>query len=298
MRYILGTKVGMTQLFDVDGKVLPVTIISAEPNKVIQIKTNSNNTNSAKVGYKTIEAKKLNKAELGVFKKANCDPKQYIREFKNCEQLNVGDEIKVSIFNQGEYVDVQSITKGHGFTGAIKRWNFKVGPLGHGAGYPHRYQGSVAFGRGGSQAQRVPKGKKMSGHYGHETVTILNLAIVDVNLNKNLILILGSVPGPIGSLVTIRESIKNKNKKIDFKLITLSNKEEILKQNEALEDKEALHEANLEAEAQVAKEAAEAEAKAKAEALAKEKEAEELAKVAKEAENKAADGNTNNGEKK
>lgn len=276
MKNIIGTKVGMMQVFDVNGKQLAATVVSCEPNQVLEIKKNGN----IKVGYLDVEkAQRKSKAYIGIFKKNGYTPKEFIKEFKNTENYKVGDFITVDAFEKGQYVDVQGTTKGHGFTGAIKRWNFKVGPLAHGAGYPHRYQGSVAFGRGGSQAQRVPKGKKMSGHYGHETVTIQNLIVLEVMKARNLILLLGAIPGPAGSVVTIKTSVKFPTKKTEYKIITKEIKEEILKENENLEDKEALHKANEQAEAAAA-EAAKKEAAAKqaeAAARAKEKEAAEKA---------------------
>lgn len=278
MRYLIGKKVGMTQLFDTNGKVIPVTVIHAEPNKVVSVRKAKDNQNYVQVGYETVNEKKLNKAQLGVFKKAKVEPKKYLRQFTTSQNYNVGDEIKVSIFKAGEYVDVQGTTKGHGFTGAIFRWNFKVGPLGHGAGYPHRYQGSVAFGRGGSQAQRVPKGKKMSGHYGCETNTTSNLTIVDVLPDRNLILVMGTISGTEGSLVIIKEAVKKIGKTNKFTMITKANKAKILRENEALEDKEALYEANQAAEEAAAKQEAEEQAQKEAEAKAKQLEEERLQK--------------------
>ncbi|MDR2568134.1 MAG: 50S ribosomal protein L3, partial [Mycoplasmataceae bacterium] len=191
MKYIIGTKVGMVQLFDTKGKQLATTIIHCEPNKVLEVKTaDKHGKDGVKVGYLTTNENKANKAKKGIFKKVNSPVKQYIKTFSGVTGRNVGDEIKVDTFTKGEYVDVQGVTKGHGFTGAIKRWNFKIGPLSHGAGYVHRYQGSVAFGRGGSAPQRVPKGKKMAGQYGHETRTVQNLVVLDVMTNRNLLLVL------------------------------------------------------------------------------------------------------------
>lgn len=155
MKYIIGTKIGMTRLTDVNGKIIPVTIVSCEPNVVL-----SKKNNITTVGYDTTSESKVNKPHAGVFKKNNLHVKKVIRSFNISDNLMVGEEIKVTDFKKGQYVDVQAYNKGHGFTGAIKRWNFKIGTLAHGAGYPHRFQGSIAMGRGGSQAQRVAKGKK------------------------------------------------------------------------------------------------------------------------------------------
>lgn len=289
MKYILGKKVGMVQLYDVNGKVIPITVVHCEPNKVIEIKTKNNHGyNATKVAYKQIDAKKISKAELGVFKKANAEPHHYVKEFRDMDGFNVGDQIKVSNFQAGQFIDVQGKTRGRGFTGAIVRWNFKIGPLSHGAGYPHRYQGSIAMGRGGSQGQRVPKGKKMSGQYGHETVTIQNLCIVSIDVKNDLLLIKGAIPGPVDSVVLIKDSIKKPTKKIEFELISKRNKEEILKQNEALQDKDALHEANLlaEQEAKAEEERIAAELKAKEEAAAREAKAAEAAAKAAEKKGK------------
>lgn len=221
MKMLLGKKVGMTQLFLESGKAIPVTIIHAEPNVVLENKTMEKNGYVAtKVGFGDVEAKRVNKPTMGTFKKIKQDPKKHIKEFRNVEGYNVGDKICVDVFSTGDLVDAQAITKGHGFTGAIKRWNFKVGPLGHGAGYPHRYQGSISFGRGGSQGQRVPKGKKMSGHYGHELVTIQNLTVVSVDKEKNLILVQGSVPGPNKGLVLLKTTTKAVKKIEPLKLST------------------------------------------------------------------------------
>lgn len=212
MKMILGKKIGMTQCFCVDGKLVPATIIHVEPNVVLENKTlEKNGYISTKVGFYSVKEKSLNKPKLGYFKKNNCDPKRFIREFRDVSGYKVGDKLTVDTFAIGENVDVQGITKGHGFTGAIKRWNFATGPKSHGAGYPHRFQGSISFGRGGSQGQRVMKGKKMSGHMGCDMVTISNLVVLKIELSKNLILIKGSIPGPIDSLICIKSSKKKNN---------------------------------------------------------------------------------------
>ena len=211
MKKILGQKIGMISSFQKNGKLIPVTIISAEPNVVIEVKEKAKHGYDAtKIGYLKVQEKSLNKSEIGIYKKAKVEPRKHMKEFRDVTGYQVGNEINVSEFKIGDHVDVQAYTKGHGFTGAIKRWNFKIGPMSHGAGFPHRYQGSISFGRGGSQGQRVMKGKKMSGHYGVELVTIANLEIVDVDLEKNLILIKGSVPGPKNALVLISTTKKVK----------------------------------------------------------------------------------------
>ena len=273
MRCILGKKLGMVQLFDVNGKVWPATIVHCEPNRVIQVKEKA-----VKVGFDSVAAKKLNKAQAGVFKKVGSD-KCYknIAEFADVTGYKVGDELKVGQFKPGEFVDVQGTTKGRGFTGAIKRWNFKIGPLSHGAGYPHRYQGSIAMGRGGSQAQRVKKGQKMSGHYGNELVTIQNLQVLFVNERDNTITIAGAIPGNVDGTVFIKNSVKKTKTVTPVEIITKENMDEIQEQAEVLLDKEAVKEQNAAIDKQ---EAAEAEA---------EKRAKEAAAVAKQEEAKAAE---------
>lgn len=227
MKALIGTKVGMTNLFDEQGRVHAVTIVYVEPNKVLEVKTKEKNGyNAVTLGYETIKEKNLSKPLIGQFKKYNSDPKRYIKEFRNVLDCNVGDELKVDIFKKGEYVDIQGVTKGHGFTGSIKRHNFAIGPLGHGAGYPHRYVGSISGGRGGSQAQRVFKGTELPGHYGHENVTIQNLLILDVLLDKNILLIKGAIPGNKKGTVYIKLSKKKADQKNDIKLISTNIKVE------------------------------------------------------------------------
>ena len=276
MRYIIGRKLGMVQVFGIDGKLFPTTVVQCEDNKVINKKNNS-----ITVGFQEINENKLNKPQKGYFKKLGIKPYKLIAEFSNIDSsINANDVININTFKKGEYVDIQGITKGRGYTGAIVRWNFKVGPMSHGSGYLHRFQGSVAFGRGGSQGQRVPKGKKMAGHYGHETVTIENLLILDLIPKYNVILILGAIPGPKNGIVIVKSSIKKPNDKKEYTIISKEIKEDILKANEALEDKEAVFEANKEAEA-AEKKKEEAEAAEKAAAAAKkEKEVTEQAKAA------------------
>ncbi|MDR0545523.1 MAG: 50S ribosomal protein L3 [Mycoplasmataceae bacterium] len=280
MKCIVGTKIGMTQVFTIEGKRIPVTIIHCEPNQIVAVHSKQKqNVDGVQVGYQTIDEKKLSKPALGVFKKNNITPKRHLFTLTNIAG-KVGDFIKVNTFTKGEFVDVQGTTKGRGTTGAIKLWNFKIGPLSHGAGYLHRFQGSVAFGRGGSAPQRVPKGKKMAARYGHEIVTIQSLIIVDVLEKYDVILIYGAIPGPKGSIVFISSSLKKPNKKVEYTIISKEIQEEILKQNESLENKEALHAANLEAEEKAKKEAEAEEARKQAEALAREKEKQAAEKAA------------------
>ena len=262
MKYIIGRKIGMRSVFDVNGNVVAMTVIQWEPNLVLE-----SNNKRIKVGYDQVDEKKLNKPELGYFKKLGVKPYRNIVEFDGVtNEYKKGDLIKVDTFTIGELVDIQGLTRGHGFTGAIKRWNYKIGPKSHGAGFPHRYQGSIAFGRGGSQGQRVPKGKKMSGHYGHETVTTEKLVVYEPVLKWNIILIQGAIPCPNNQMLIIKSSVKKPNVKKDVKIISKEIKEDILQENKQLEDKEALHEANLAAEAAEKK----AEEKAAQEHIAKE----------------------------
>ena len=223
MKQLLGTKVGMTQVFTTQGKKVPVTVVYVEPNRVLGVKTEANDGYVAlQVGYDQVDEKKVNKPELGLFKKLNVEPYRFVREFRGVEPMEIGSEIKCDIFEAGELVDVQGTTKGHGFTGSIKRHNYSIGSNGHGAGYPHRYVGSIAFGRGGSQGQRVAKGTKLPGHYGHETVTTKNLTVVAVDAEKNLLLIKGSIPGPNGSLVNVKTSVNKPNKRVEIEMINRS----------------------------------------------------------------------------
>lgn len=224
MKGILGTKIGMTQIFEKSGRLIPVTILHVEENQVVSVKTKEKDGYDATLlGFKKIDAKKINSPQRGLFKKNNLDPRQVLQEIRGMNGYSIGQILKVTdLFQQGQCIDIQGTTKGHGFTGAIKRWNFKVGPLGHGAGYPHRFQGSVQAGRGGSQAQRVFKGKKMSGHYGHETCTIQNLSIVAFKPEENLVLVKGAVPGPSGQTVKMTTSKKHPNKIYTYDLVDIS----------------------------------------------------------------------------
>lgn len=208
MKAILGRKVGMTQVFATDGTILPVTVIEVLPNVVLQKKTMEKDGYEAiQLGYEDKKENQANKAELGHVKAANTAPKKYLREVKGEEmyKYNVGDVVAVDIFQAGELVDVTAKTKGHGFTGAVKRWNNAIGPRGHGSGY-HRGPGSLAT--SGRYNNTVRAGMHMPGHYGFEQVTTLNLTVVAVDASKNALLIKGSVPGAKKSLVTIRSAVK------------------------------------------------------------------------------------------
>jgi len=222
MKQIIGTKVGMATLFDTLGKALAVTVVSCEPNKVIGTTGKDyHGYNLTKIAYDSREKEKhMNKAQKGIFDKSGVGLSSKIRTIKQSNEYKTGDEIKVDSFEVGDWVDVQGTTKGRGFTGAIFRWNKKIGTMSHGHGYLHRWQGSLAYGRGGSAAQRVKKGAHMGGHYGDEAQTMQNLNVVKVDVENNLIFISGSIPGPKGSLVLIKESVKPHKTKPNFKLVT------------------------------------------------------------------------------
>lgn len=204
---ILGTKIGMTQIFGEGGKVIPVTAILAGPCTVIQKKTvETDGYNAVQVGYGDVTEKHVNKPLKGHFAKANTANKKYLREFRleDVESVNVGDEIKADVFEAGEKVDVSGISKGHGFAGPMKRWNLHRGPMSHGS-HSQRVSGSMGM---CSYPGRVFKGKKLPGHFGVDKVTIQNLEIVKVDAEQNLILIKGAVPGVKGGLITIRNAVK------------------------------------------------------------------------------------------
>ena len=205
---ILGKKVGMTQIFDEKGKVIPVTVIEAGPCTVVQIKSIENDGYQAvQLGFGEVKEKKLIKPKKGHFAKAKLTPKKVLREFRLDEiNYNVGDELKADIFTEGEKLDITGITKGKGFQGVIKRHGQSRGPMGHGSMY-HRRPGSMGS---TSTPGRVFKGKKLPGHMGVEKVTIQNLEVIRVDLDKNVILVKGSVPGNKGSILKIRNSVKNK----------------------------------------------------------------------------------------
>lgn len=203
---ILGTKIGMTQIFGEGGKVIPVTVIMAGPCTVVQKKTvETDGYNAVQVGYGEIKEKLVNKPRKGHFAKANVANKKYLREFRldDIETLNVGDEIKVDVFEAGEKIDVSGISKGKGFAGPMKH-GLHRGPMSHGS-HSQRVSGSMGM---CSFPGRVFKGKVLPGHMGVEKVTIQNLEVVKVDAEQNLILVKGAVPGVKGGLVTIRDAVK------------------------------------------------------------------------------------------
>ncbi|MDD3068597.1 MAG: 50S ribosomal protein L3 [Bacilli bacterium] len=215
MKAILGRKMGMTEVFAEDGTMYPVTVVEVLPNIVTQVKTlEKHGYVAVQVGYEELKASRANKCEVGIAKKANTVPHQVHAELRGDEMAGyqLGDAITADLFKKGDVVDVVGTGKGHGFSGVIKRWNQKIGPKGHGSGY-HRGQGS--FANNGRYNHGVMPGKHMSGHYGNESVTLLNLYVVDVNTEKNYILIKGGIPGTKKAIVTIRSAVKDvKNPKV------------------------------------------------------------------------------------
>ena len=206
---LIGKKIGMTQIFNEEGKVIPVTVIEAGPCVVSQVKTEeTDGYNSIQLGFGAIKESKVNKPERGHFTKANIAPARYLREFRvdSIEDVKVGDELKADIFMAGDKIDIQGTSKGKGFQGVIKRHGQSRGPMGHGSMY-HRRPGSMGS---TSTPGRVFKGKKLPGHMGAETVTIQNLEVIKVDLDKNIILVKGSVPGAKGSILKIKSSVKAK----------------------------------------------------------------------------------------
>ena len=209
MKGILGRKIGMTQVFTKSGKLIPVTVVEVEPNVVTQIKTKENDGYEAiQLGFSTKREKLATKASIGHTNKANTTPKRFFREIRGVEVSNysLGQKIKVDIFTEGEVVDVTGTSKGKGFQGVIKRHNQSRGPMGHGSHY-HRGPGSM----GTMRPMRVFKGKKLPGHMGALTVTVQNLEIVKVDVENNVILVKGNIPGPKKSLVVIKTAVKNPN---------------------------------------------------------------------------------------
>lgn len=210
MKGILGKKIGMTQVFTKSGKLIPVTVVEIEPNVVTQIKTvEKDGYDAIQLGAMTVKEKNSNKAKIGHTNKANTAPKRFLKEIRgvNIGEYTLGQVIDANIFKEGEVVDVSGISKGKGFQGVIKRYNQSRGPMGHGSQY-HRGVGSL----GTMLPMHVLKGKKLPGHMGNVASTIQNLEIVSVDLENNVVLIKGNVPGPKKSLVMIRTSVKKGEK--------------------------------------------------------------------------------------
>jgi len=237
MKGILGRKIGMTQVFDQDGKLTPVTVVEVTPNVVTQVKTTEND------GYEAVQfafddkrEKLATKASLGITSKANTTPKRFFKEIRGVDINNyqLGDEVKADIFEVGEMVDVTGTTKGKGFQGNIKKYNQSRGPMGHGSKY-HRGVGSL----GTMLPKRVFKGRGLPSHMGVNTVTIQNLEIVDVDLENNAILVKGNIPGPKKGLVIIKSAVKNNGKVNKRAELVNYNKEEKPAEVENTESAEA-----------------------------------------------------------
>lgn len=197
---IIGKKIGMTQIFENDGTLVPVTVVEAGPCAVVQKKSEENDGyNAVQLGFEDIPKNKLNKPELGHFKSVGVNPKKHLKEFRNfSEKVTEGDEVTVELFEAGEKVNVSGLTKGKGFQGNVKRWNHGTGPKTHGSHF-HRAPGSI----GAVDAARVFKGQKLPGRMGRDNVTIEKLEIVDVDQEKNVLLIKGALPGPKKNILTI-----------------------------------------------------------------------------------------------
>ena len=205
---ILGKKLGMTQIFTPDGLVVPVTVVEAGPCMVVRKKTiDKDGYEALVVAFSQTKENRLNKPQLGVLKKANIGPHKILREFKfeDASGFEIGSEIKADIFSEGDIVDVSGTTRGRGFTGTIQRWNAHRLKMTHGVGPVHREVGSMGA---NSTPSRVFKNKKMPGQYGAEKVTIQNLEIVKVDSERNILLVKGCLPGPKGSIVTIKDAVK------------------------------------------------------------------------------------------
>ncbi len=204
---IIGKKIGMTQIFDEKGNVIPVTVIEAGPCAIAQKKTVETDGYAAlQLAFEDVKEKHSTKAEIGHAKKAGLTPKKHLKEFRleDCSAYNVGDVITADTFAAGEKVDITGITKGRGYTGPVKRWGHHILRMTHGTGPIHRQPGSM----GVIDPARIFKNKKMAGQYGNEQVTVLNLNVVKIDAEKNLIAIKGAIPGPKGGIVFVRTSCK------------------------------------------------------------------------------------------
>ena len=256
MKGILGKKIGMTQVFAKNGKLIPVTVIEVEPNVVTQVKTIEND------GYEAIQIaafskkeKNTNKPMHGHLKKAGCEPKRFLKEIRgvNVSDYTLGQVIDASVFSEGEMVDVSGISKGKGFQGVIKRHNQTRGPMGHGSQY-HRGVGSM----GTLLPMHVLKGKKLPGHMGHALTTVQNLEIIKIDLENNIILVKGNVPGPKKSLVVIKTAVKNPdkiNEKVDLVFYEVESQDTTNENNEeeteeSVENKEETEETKEEDQSQ------------------------------------------------
>ncbi len=234
MKGILGRKVGMTEVFGVDGKLVPVTVIEVEPNVVTQIKTlDTDGYNAVQLGFDTVKEKVSNKPKVGHTKKANSTPKRFLREIRgvDTEAYTLGQEVKADLFEAGEIVDVTGISKGKGYQGVIKKNNQHRGPMAHGSKY-HRGVGSL----GTMRPMRVLPGKALPSHMGANKVTIQNLEIIKVDTKDNYILVKGSIPGPKKGLVIIKSAVKTDEKRDAIELISYETEEVTEEATEAIEN--------------------------------------------------------------
>ena len=210
VRAIIGKKVGMTQIFDEKGKVIPVTVIEAGPCVVVQIKTEENDGySSVQLGFQDIKERKLTKPQMGHVKKVGVQAKKYLKEFRldDPSSLSVGDELKADLFAEGDKVDVTGISRGKGFSGVIKRHGASRTATSHGGGPVHRHAGSMGA---GSDPARIFKGKMGAGQMGAEQVTVQNLDVVKVDPERNMIAVRGAIPGPKGGVVFLKNTVKNR----------------------------------------------------------------------------------------
>ena len=208
MKAIIGKKVGMSQIFDEMGKVIPVTVIEAGPCVVVQKKTvEKDGYNAVQLGFEDVSEKRLTKPEMGHLNKAGVSPKKHLREFdlENAAELNIGDIVKADTFKVGDFVDVTGISKGHGFAGVVKRYDAHIQKKSHGGGPVHRHAGSMGS---GTDPSRIFKGKIGAGHMGVDQVTVQNLSVVKVDPELNMLVVCGAIPGPKGGLVTIKSTVK------------------------------------------------------------------------------------------
>ena len=207
MKAIIGKKVGMSQIFDENGRVIPVTVIEAGPCAVVQKKTSEKEGyNAVQLGYEDVPERKLNKPEMGHLNKAGVSPKKHLREFDldNAAELNIGDIVKADTFKVGDFVDVTGTSKGHGYAGVVKRYGAGRTPTTHGGGPVHRHAGSM----GVIDPAHIFKGKIGAGHMGVDQVTVQNLTVVKVDPELNMLVVCGAIPGPKGGLVTIKSTVK------------------------------------------------------------------------------------------
>ena len=207
MKAIIGKKVGMSQIFDENGRVIPVTVIEAGPCTVVQKKTSEKEGyNAVQLGYEDVPERKLNKPEMGHLNKAGVSPKKHLREFDldNAAELNIGDIVKADTFKVGDFVDVTGTSKGHGYAGVVKRYGAGRTPTSHGGGPVHRHAGSM----GVIDPAHIFKGKIGAGHMGVDQVTVQNLTVVKVDPELNMLVVCGAIPGPKGGLVTIKSTVK------------------------------------------------------------------------------------------